>query len=97
MLVQWVKNPLAMRGAAGDKGLILDGENPLEEEVATHSSILAGIIPRTEEPGGLQSMGSQSQTQLSAHDSECSRDSVAPFVSLEVLLTALRTPPPSAL
>ena len=34
-------------------------EDPLEEEMATHSSILAWEIPRTEEPGGLQSMGSQ--------------------------------------
>ena len=32
--------------------------------MATHSSILAWRIPRTENPGGLQSMGSQSQTQL---------------------------------
>ena len=32
-------------------------ENPLEEEMATHSSILAWEIPWTEEPGGLQSMG----------------------------------------
>ena len=37
----------------------LDREDPLEEDVATHSSILAGKIPWTEEPGGLQSMGSQ--------------------------------------
>ena len=34
-------------------------EDPLEEEMATHSSILAWKIPWTEEPGGLQSMGSQ--------------------------------------
>ena len=41
----------------------LDWEDPLEEEMATHSSILAWEIPWTEEPGGLQSMGSQnSQT-----------------------------------
>ena len=33
--------------------------DPLEEEVATHSSIVAWEIPWTEEPGGLQSMGSQ--------------------------------------
>ena len=33
-------------------------ENPLEEEMATHSSILAWKIPWTEGPGGLQSMGS---------------------------------------
>ena len=37
----------------------LDGEDPLEEGMATHSSILAWEIPWTEEPGGLQSMGSQ--------------------------------------
>ena len=37
----------------------LDGEDPQEEEMATHSSILAWRIPWTEEPGGLQSMGSQ--------------------------------------
>ena len=40
------------------------GFDPLEKEMATHSSILAWRIPRTEEPGGLQSMGSQSQTGL---------------------------------
>ena len=34
-------------------------ENPLEKEMATHSSILAWEIPWTEESGGLQSMGSQ--------------------------------------
>ena len=37
----------------------LDHEDPLEEEMATHSSILAWEIPRIEEPGGLQPMGSQ--------------------------------------
>ena len=36
----------------------LSWEDPLEEEMATHSSILAGIILWTEELGGLQSMGS---------------------------------------
>ena len=35
----------------------LGWEDPLEEEMATHSSILAGEIPWTEEPGGLQSRG----------------------------------------
>ena len=34
-------------------------ENPLEEEMATYSGVLAWKIPQTEEPGGLQSMGSQ--------------------------------------
>ena len=36
----------------------LGQEDPLEKEMATHSSILAWEIPWTEEPGGLQSMGS---------------------------------------
>ena len=40
-------------------------EDPLEKGMATHSSVLAWRIPWTEEPGGLQSMGSQSRTQLS--------------------------------
>ena len=40
----------------------LGRENPLEKEMATHSSTLAWKIPWTEEPGRLQSMGSQSQT-----------------------------------
>ena len=49
----------------------LGQEDPLEKEMATHSSILAWEIPWMEEPGGLQSMGSQrvgldSATQLSA-------------------------------
>ena len=39
--------------------LSLGQEDPLEEELATHPNILAGKIPWTEEPGGLQSMGSQ--------------------------------------
>ena len=42
----------------------LDQEYPLEEGMATHSSILAWRIPWTEEPGGLQSTGLQSQTRL---------------------------------
>ena len=43
----------------------LGQEDPPEERTATHSSILAWGIPWTEEPGGLLSMGSQSQTRLS--------------------------------
>ena len=42
----------------------LGGEDPLEEEMATHSGILAWRIPRTEEPGGLEPVQSQSQTGL---------------------------------
>ena len=43
----------------------LGQEDPMEKEMATHSSILAWEIPWTEEPGGLQSTGLQSRTWLS--------------------------------
>ena len=46
--------------SAGDLGSSLGWEDPLEKEMATHSSILAWKISWTEEPGGLQSMGLQS-------------------------------------
>ena len=42
-------------------------KDPLEEGMATHSSVLAWKTAWTEEPGRLQSMGSQSLTRLSAH------------------------------
>ena len=44
---------------AGDRSLILGPGRSLEEEMATHFSVLAWRIPWTEESGGLQSMGSQ--------------------------------------
>ena len=50
----------------------LGGEDPLEEVMATHSSIFAWEIPWTEEPGGRQSMGSQkSRARLNAHTCAC--------------------------
>ena len=52
-----VKNLPAMRETWVQS---LRGENPLEEEMAIHSSILTWKIPWTEDPGGLQSMGSKS-------------------------------------
>ena len=55
-----VKNPPVMQET---RVRSLGWEDPLEKEMATYSSILAWKIPGTEEPGGLQSMGSQySQT-----------------------------------
>ena len=48
------KEPTSARDARS-----LGREDPLEEGMATHSSILAQRIPWTEEPGGLQSIGSQ--------------------------------------
>ena len=49
------KEPVANAGDVRDVGLILGWKDPLEEGMATHSSILAWRIPWTEEPGGLQS------------------------------------------
>ena len=54
-----VKNPPANAGDIRDTGLILGQEDALEEETATHSSIVAWRMPWTEEPGELQSMGLQ--------------------------------------
>ena len=74
-----VKNPPANAGDVTDAGSILGQEDPLEEEMATHSSIHAWRISRTEEPGGLQTMQTEepgglqtmdsqkNQTRLSAH------------------------------
>ena len=56
-----VKNPPAN---AGDMDLIPGREDPLEEEMAAHSSVLAWMIPWTEEPGGLPSVKSQSRARL---------------------------------
>ena len=53
-----VKNPPANAGDIRDVGSILGWEDPLEEGIATHSSVLPWRIPWTEESGGLQSMGS---------------------------------------
>jgi len=56
LVAQMVKNPPAMPETWVCS---LGWEDPLEEGMATHSSILAWRTPWTEEPGGLQSMGSQ--------------------------------------
>ena len=57
-----IKNLPAKLGKARDPVQSLGQEDPLEEEMAAHSSTLAWEIPWTEGPGGLQSMGSQSRT-----------------------------------
>ena len=54
-----VKNLPTNAGDTRDPGSTLVGEDSLEEEMATHSSILAWKIPWTEEPGRLQSIGLQ--------------------------------------
>ena len=55
-MVQWAKN---LTAKAETRVQSLAQEDPLEEEMATHSSILAWEIPWTEEPDGLQSRGLQ--------------------------------------
>ena len=55
-----VKSLPASAGEARTQAGSLGQEDPLEKDMATHSRILAWRIPRTEEPGGLQSLGSQS-------------------------------------
>ena len=54
-----VENPPANAGDIGDVGLIPWCKRSPEKEMATHSSIFAGMIPWTQEPGGLLSMGLQ--------------------------------------
>ena len=56
LVTQTVKNPLLMQETGVQS---MGQEELLQMEMATHSSILAWRIPRTEEPGGLQSMVSQ--------------------------------------
>ena len=67
LVAQLVKNPLAMRETLVRS---LGGEDPLEEGMASHSSILAWRIPWTEEPGGLwgrEQSDTAGQLSLSNH------------------------------
>ena len=66
-MVQWVENPAAMQETAYHEDTrvrSLGQEDPLEEEMATHSSILPWRLPWTEEPGGLQSMVATNTTTV---------------------------------
>ena len=58
LMTQWLGIHLNA-GVTGNAGLISELRRSSEEEMATHSRILARIMPWTEEPGGLQSLGSQ--------------------------------------
>ena len=58
-MVQWVNNSPAMQETQETLFQSLGWKDPLEKEMATHSSILAWEIPWTEEPGKLQSTGLQ--------------------------------------
>ena len=81
----------------------LGWEDPLEKEMATHSSTLASKIPWTEEPGRLHSIGSQSRTRLSNFTILCDpMDCSLPGPSIHRILEArilewLPCPPPGDL
>ena len=79
-----VKNPLA---DAGDAIRSLDREDPLEEDTASHSNILAWRIPWTEEPGGLQTMGLQeSDTTEQLNNNQLPCDSPMIFLQINIPL-----------
>ena len=59
-MAKWVKTPPTMQETQEMQVRSLGWEDPLKEEMATHSSILAWRIPWTEEPGGLQSKSKES-------------------------------------
>ena len=66
-----VKNSPANAGDAGAMGSIPGSGRSLEKKMAAHSSILAWEIPWTEEPGGLQSLGSKSPAQAEVTEHTC--------------------------
>ena len=62
-MAQWVKNSPAKQETEEMWVRFLSWEDPLEEEKATHSGVLAWRIPWTEEPGRLQSKGELEMTE----------------------------------
>ena len=88
-MAQMVKHPLTMQETWVRS---LGWEDPLEKEMATHSSTLAWEIPWTEEPGRLQSTGSKSRTQLSDFTSLhiCIDEVFSLKIEISVLSTILR-------
>ena len=64
-ILTWEKKLPVMQETQETRVRSLGQEDPLEKGMATHSTILAWRIPWTEQTCGLQSKGSQSQTQLS--------------------------------
>ena len=79
----WAAWWAAIYGVQETQVQFLGRKDPLEKEMATHSSILTWRIPWTEEPGRLQSMGSQSEGPRHLH--RIPRLSEAPWHVLQVL------------
>ena len=65
--VSAVKNLSAVQGTQETQFRSLGWEDPLEEGLVTHSSILASRLPRTEEPGGLYGVTESDTTEASQH------------------------------
>ena len=78
---QVAKNPFASARDVETQVRSLAWEDPLEEGMATHSSILAWRIPWTEEPGVLQSMGLHSQTRLKRLSTQAHINSISTNIS----------------
>ena len=94
-MVLMVKNLPANAGDLRDTGSIPGQEDPLEAGMATHSNILAWRVPCTDEPGGLQPVGSQSQTRLKGlgiHACKHSNPSAPSGDTWDPLLAAHRGP-----
>ena len=72
---------LPMQETVETQGGSLGREEPLEQKMATHSTVLAWKIPWTEEPGGLQSVCSQSWTQMRTSTILCDRNAGHPVGS----------------
>ena len=83
-----IKNPPAMQETQETWVQSLGWEEPLEEGMATHSTFLAWRIPWTEEPGGLQSKGSQRVGHhKTAEDARKQIDTVRPLKMVALLLS----------
>ena len=81
-----VKNLPANAGGIREGIQSLGGENPLEEGMTTHSSILAWTISWTEEPGGLQSIGLQELDTTEGLSMHACLNSTFPFFFFQVRL-----------
>ena len=81
-MAQWVKNLPEMQETQGTRILSLGQKDPLEEEMATCSNILAWRIHWTEEPGGIQSVGSKESDNTEGMEHVCSQGKcLVPYLS----------------
>ena len=83
-----VKNPPVVQKIQKLQFRSLGPEDPLEEEMATHSSVLSWRIPRTEEPGGLQTIGLQRVRQDRAYGTSLPLCLCLPSLSISYPLLA---------